>query len=128
MLEDKDAHGHALYDYLKDESGYVLVERDDGYFDPTFSAGIYFTEYDEWSEHVKKALQYVRGTVLDIGCGAGRHSLWLQKNGFKVTGIDVSPLSVEVCKLRGLKKVKNLSIADVTPELGIFDTIIMFGN
>ncbi|MBU7009843.1 MAG: class I SAM-dependent methyltransferase [Theionarchaea archaeon] len=128
MLEWRDAHGHALYDYFKDESGYVLVERDDRYINPTLSAGIYFTEYDEWPEYVKKALQYVRGTVLDIGCGAGRHSLWLQEKGFEVTGIDVSPLTVEVCKLRGLKKVEVLPIADITPELGVFDTIIMFGN
>lgn len=128
MLEWRDAHGHALYDYFKDESGYVLVERDDGYINPTLSAQVYFTEYDEWPEHVKNALQHVRGTVLDIGCGAGRHSLWLQENRFEVTGIDVSPLTVEVCKLRGLKKVEVLPIADITPELGVFDTIIMFGN
>jgi len=54
--------------------------------------------------------------------------LYLQEKGFDVTGIDVSPLAVEVCRLRGLKKVQNLPITKVTSELGVFDTIVMFGN
>lgn len=54
--------------------------------------------------------------------------MYLQEKGFDVTGIDVSPLAVEVCRLRGLKKVQNLPITKITSELGVFDTIIMFGN
>ena len=128
MLKDEeDAHGHALYDYLKDRSGYEIIERDDGYIEP-LNAQFYFSEYGEWSEHEKKALQYVRGSILDIGCGAGRHALHLQEKGLDVTGIDVSPLAVDVCKLRGLKKVHILSITEITARLGVFDTIIMFGN
>jgi SAM-dependent methyltransferase len=55
--------------------------------------------------------------VLDIGCGAGRHSLHLQEKGFDVLGIDVSPLAIKVCRLRGVKFKPNS-----------FDTIIMMGN
>lgn len=128
MLEDKqDAHGHALLDYLNDESGYEIIERDDGYIEP-LGTQFYFSQYDEWSEPEKEALQYVRGLVLDIGCGAGRHALYLQENGVDVAGIDVSPLAVEVCRKRGLKKVQILSVTGVTAKLGVFDTIIMFGN
>ena len=67
--------------------------------------------------------------VLDVGCGAGRHSLYLQGKGFDVTGIDISPLAIKVCRLRGLHKVKNMSIAEVG-KFGpnSFDTIIMMGN
>lgn len=67
--------------------------------------------------------------MLDIGCGAGRHSLYLQKKGFDITGIDVSPLAIKVCQLRGLKKAKVLSIDDVdTFKSDSFDSVIMFGN
>lgn len=122
-----DAYGHAFYDYFKEKKGYEIAERDDGYLDLSEDLESYFFEYDQWPEHVKKAVTYVRGTVLDIGCGVGRHSLYLQGQGFEVTGVDVSPLALEVCRLRGLKKAELLSITEITPKLGAFDTILMLG-
>ena len=129
MLKDwQDAYGHEIYDYFKRKVGYEIVERDDGFFDVSIGPRVYFSEYDEWEEHEKKAMKYVRGKVLDIGCGAGKHALYLQDKGFDVLGIDISPLAIKVCKLRGLKKVKVLSITQINSKLGKFDTIIMMGN
>jgi 2-polyprenyl-3-methyl-5-hydroxy-6-metoxy-1,4-benzoquinol methylase len=34
------------------------------------------------------------GTVLDLGCGQGRNSLWLASRGFTVTGLDLSPVAI----------------------------------
>jgi hypothetical protein len=45
-----------------------------------------------------------------------------------VVGIDVSPLALDVCRRRGAKNVRKLGIADVNPDLGEFDTIVMMGN
>ena len=73
-------------------------------------------------------MRYVRGRVLDIGCGAGRHSLCLQEKGHDVVGIDNSPLAIEVCKKRGLKDARLLSLSQIDPSLGVFDTVIMLGN
>jgi SAM-dependent methyltransferase len=73
-------------------------------------------------------MKFVKGRVIDIGCGAGRHSLYLQEKGFKVTGLDISPAAVEVCRKRGLKDVRGLSINEITGDLGQIDTIIMMGN
>jgi len=73
-------------------------------------------------------MRYVKGRVLDIGCGAGRHSLYLQDIGFEVVGIDISPLAIETCRLRGLRDAKVLSIDDIDIGLGRFDTILMLGN
>lgn len=36
--------------------------------------------------------------VLDVGCGKGRHSRYLAKLGFRTTGIDLSPHSIEAAK------------------------------
>ncbi len=55
-------------------------------------------------------MEFVNGRVLDVGCGAGRHSLYLQKKGFDVLGIDVSPLAVKVCRLKGVKKLKSCQL------------------
>ena len=90
---------------------------------------MYFTEYENWSPVERQAIAHAKGRVLDIGCGAGRHALYLQEKGFDVTGIDNSPGAIEVCKLRGLKKAEVLAISEVDkfPE-NSFDTILMFGN
>lgn len=132
MLKDhQDAFGHHLYDILKSENTTRpvtgIVERYDGYIDFD-SMHYYFTEYKDWPPVERKAMRYVRGRVLDIGCGAGRHSIYLQEKGHVVLGIDNSPLAIEVCKQRGLKDARVLSLSQINPGLGVFDTVIMLGN
>jgi SAM-dependent methyltransferase len=128
MRNLQDSHGHAMFDYLKGKGGFEVVERNDGFVTPTNAPAVYFSKYRHWPAHEKKAMRYARGKVLDIGCGAGRHSLYLQEKGLDVLGIDTSPLAIKVCRLRGLKKTKLMSITHVGPNLGKFDTLIMFGN
>jgi len=85
-------------------------------------------KYENWRVHEKKALRYAAGRTLDVGCGGGRISLYFQKRGFDVFGIDISPLAVKVCKLRGVKNARVVSITEVNSKLGVFDTILMIGN
>ena len=73
-------------------------------------------------------MSYVKGSVLDIGAGAGRHSLYLQGKGHEVLGIDNSPLALEVCRLRGLRNTKLLPVREISPRLGVFDTVLMMGD
>jgi SAM-dependent methyltransferase len=103
------------------------VERDDGYFGVSSGAKLYFSEYKDWPQREKEAMKHVKGRVLDIGCGAGRHALYLQKKGFDVLGIDNSPLAIKVCKLRGLKKARVMSITQINFKRGSFSTVLMFG-
>jgi SAM-dependent methyltransferase len=128
LKNHQDAQGRAMYDYLKGKAACEVVERDDGYVDATNAPAVYFSQYQDWPTHVKKAMRHARGRVLDIGCGAGRHSLYLQKKGLDVLGIDPSPLAIKVCKLRGLRKTKLMSISEISPKLGRFDTLLMLGN
>ena len=83
----QDAYGHEVYDYLKDKRGQgEIVERGDGYIDVSGGLKAYFSEYKDWPPHEKKAIRHARGRVLDIGSGAGRHSLYLQGKGLGVLG------------------------------------------
>jgi len=125
----QDAYGREIYDYfLGRRDIYEIVERDDGYIDLSSGPRAYFAEYQDWPVYHKKGIGYARGRVLDIGCGAGRCLLYLQKKGHHVVGIDNSPLAIKTCKKRGADKVLVRSITQIGPDLGIFDTIVMYGN
>jgi len=125
----QDAYGQEIWNYQLNQEGYEIVERDDGYIDISSGPQAYFTKYKDWPEYHKKAMTFVHGRVLDIGCGAGRHSLYLQEQGSSVTGIDQSAFAIKVCKQRGLKEALNLSISDIHKfNKNSFDTILMLGN
>jgi SAM-dependent methyltransferase len=123
----EDAFGQILWDLHNGIENCEIIERDDKYMD-AYPAKGYFSTYENWSPTEQKALTFVRGRVLDVGCGAGRHSIYLQDNGFNVLGTDVSPLALRVCKLRGLKKTKLAPIEKLNFKPNSFDTIIMMGN
>ena len=125
----EDAFGQEMWACYKGEEASEIVERDDGFFNASPKGPrLYFSEYEEWDPIEKKAMDSVEGRILDIGCGAGRHSLYLQKMGFDVLGIDSSPLAIKVCKLRGLKKAKVMAIEELDFKLNSFDTVIMMGS
>lgn len=128
LKEHEDAYGRELLAYFHGEDSFEIIERDDGYFDVSPGPEAYFAPYEAWPEHQQRAIRLVKGRVLDVGCGAGRVCLHLQDQDLNVLGIDISPLALEVCRLRGVKNLKLISIADVGPQLGSFDTIVLFGN
>jgi predicted RNA methylase len=129
LKSNQDAYGHLVWDYFKKRSGQEIVERDDGLIDPSnMLPAYYFAQHKNWIPDERRAMQFVKGKVLDVGCGAGRVALYLQEKGFDVSGIDISPLAVRVCKLRGLRKCKVLPAARIS-QLGVkFDTLLMFCN
>ena len=124
----QDAFGKAMHDAWRGKLGNVLViERDDGLIDADFCMKVYLSGPKGWPPHMRRALALARGRVLDVGCGAGRHSLYLQQKGLEVLGIDNSPLAVRLCRERGVA-AKTLSITELSPKHGMFDTILMLGN
>ena len=127
MKPEEDAFGQEMWAYYKGKEVFEIVESSDGYID-VLNPRVYFSDYEAWHPLEKKAIELVKGRVLDVGCGAGRHSLYLQKKGFDVLGIDISPLAIKVCRLRGVKKAEVKSIENVNFKPESFDTIIMMGN
>jgi len=124
----EDAFGREVLGFLRGKNSCEITERDDGYISARYSPSVYFSEYADWPTIEKQAMEFVRGRVLDIGCGVGRHSIYLQNKGFDVTGIDISPLAAKIAKQRGLKKVKLMSLTDLHFNPNSFDTVIMMGG
>jgi SAM-dependent methyltransferase len=127
--EPWDAFGRMLHAHWQGEPDAAeFIERDDRWIDTSAGAGRYFAPFQEWPALEQEAMRYARGRVLDVGCGAGRVALHLQEQGHEVVGIDVSPLAVEVCRRRGVRDARRLSITQANSRLGQFDTIVMLGN
>ena len=124
----RDIFGKALMLYYKGDKTPLMIRRDDGYFEKERYLDIVFSEYDKWDELERRALEHVKGRVLDVGCGAGRHSLWLQEKGFEVVAVDVSPLAVEVTRLRGVRDCRVMDATNLSFSPNSFDTILLMGN
>lgn len=129
MTPDKDAFGQEILAYFRGKDSYEIIEREDGLIGLSGGAKSYFANYNNWPEKDRLAMELVKGKVLDIGAGAGRIALYLQRKKFSVIAIDNSPLAIKVCKARGVKDARVLPIEKISsfaPDL--FDTIIMLGN
>lgn len=92
-----------------------------------------FRSYKEMPKLEKKALQLSKGKVLDVGCGAGSHSLYLQNDkNLEVTSIDISENAIQACQLRGLKNAKVQNVLDLEIDSDShqnkFDTILLLMN
>jgi hypothetical protein len=58
-----------------------IIEREDGFIATGSHPGLYFSEFKAWIPPEKRAIKFARGRVLDIGCGAGRHAIYLRGTG-----------------------------------------------
>lgn len=87
---------------------------------------IFFRTYREMSQLEKTALNRCKGSVLDVGAGAGCHALWLQENRHPVTAIDISAGAVDIMKRRGVKDAREVSFYFL--EEKPYDTIFMMMN
>jgi SAM-dependent methyltransferase len=128
VRKHQDAYGQAMLDHLHGKQSWEIVERDDGYFSIGAGPELYFAEFKDWRPVERQAMRYVRGRVLDVGCGAGRVMLHLKQRGFEVVGIDSSPGAIRACKLRGAGPAHVMPIQALGPALGTFDTILMLGG
>jgi SAM-dependent methyltransferase len=124
-----DPYGAMLLDTVEGRAfgEQEIIERDDGFFD-TSTIDYYLAPFRRWDAVERRALRYVRGRVLDVGCGAGRVALELQGRGREVVAIDSSPGAVEVTRRRGVRDVRLMRLEDVDASLGGFGTMLMYGN
>tara|TARA_B110000444_G_scaffold260389_1_gene307120 strand:+ start:1422 stop:2129 length:708 start_codon:yes stop_codon:yes gene_type:complete len=122
-----DLLGNAIYNYHFENSMDPLTTWTSYTDKETLSCDYFFRKYNEMPIIEKKALDLSEGEVLDVGSGAGCHSLYLQKNKkIKVTSIDVSKKCVEVSKSLGLIHTINKSFFNHNNFK--YDTILFLMN
>lgn len=104
-----------------------IIERDDGLINGA-SSDHYLAEPHEWAPHDHRALDQVRGSVLDIGVGAGRTACELQRRGIAVTGLDISPGAIEIARRRGLRDTVLNTVDAYARSSARYDTFLLLGN
>lgn len=123
----KDLFGKAILDFQTNNSPEDLMTETSISEADEMSVAYLFRSYNEMPQLEQRALQLAKGKVLDVGCGAGSHSLNLQNDrNLDVFSIDISPNAIRACTLRGLKKAKVQDI--MTLENEKFDTILLLMN
>ena len=125
MNSKADPMGRAIADYHKDKKASKLRVFSPMFEEDEIPLTTLFRNYKSMPEIERKALDMAKGKVLDVGAGSGCHSLFLQEKGLDVTAIDISPLSVETMKERGVWKVFE---QDFFTLEGQYDTILMLMN
>jgi len=123
----KDLFGKAILDYQTNNSPEDLITETTISEEDEMSVAYLFRSYKEMPSMEQKALQLAKGKILDVGCGAGSHSLYLQNElNLEVTAIDISSNAIQACSLRGIKDAR---VQDVmTLENETYDTILLLMN
>jgi 2-polyprenyl-3-methyl-5-hydroxy-6-metoxy-1,4-benzoquinol methylase len=86
----KDLFGKAILDYQTNNSPEDLITETSISEADEMSVAYLFRDFKDMPKLEQKALQLAKGKVLDVGCGAGSHALYLQEKGLDVTAIDIS--------------------------------------
>jgi len=92
----------------------------------TLPTAYLFRGFEEMPISEQKAMQLSKGKVLDVGCAAGSHSLYLQNKGLEVHALDISQKTIEICKLRGIKHAYKAALLDWDKTK--YDTILLMMN
>jgi SAM-dependent methyltransferase len=123
----KDLFGKAILDYQTNSSPENIITSTSISEEDEMEVAYLFRSFDEMPTIEQKALQLANGKTLDIGCGAGSHSLYLQnERNIDVHSIDISKNAIQACLLRGLKNIRAIDVLDLENEK--YDTILLLMN
>ena len=123
----KDLFGHAILDFQTNNAPENIFTETTISDVDEMSVAYLFRSHSEMPKIEQKALELAYGRILDVGCGAGSHSLYLQdQKKLEVVAIDISENAIATCKLRGIDNafVKNI----LKLENQKYDTILLLMN
>lgn len=123
----KDPMGAAIAEYHRTGRAGTLRVFSSQFDEDEIPVEQLFRRIDEMPVIEQRALAMARGKILDVGAGSGCHALALQDMGKEVTAIDISVLSVEVMRERGVKDARAVDLYD-EHFVEQYDTILLLMN
>ncbi|MBQ5895810.1 MAG: class I SAM-dependent methyltransferase [Bacteroidaceae bacterium] len=124
--KEKDPMGRAISDYFHTGKAGKLRVLSSMFYEDEIPVPTLFRTHDDMPIQERKAIELCRGRVLDVGAGSGCHSIILKERGMEVVAIDISELSIEVMKERGID-ARNINFFDETFDEK-FDTLLFAMN
>lgn len=121
-----DVFGKALLDYQQGNPAGKLVSHSSLGDSEVVPPSYFFRDFPGMPFLEQTALTLARGRVLDIGCAAGCHSLYLQEHSLEVTALDTSPGALQVAAKRGVRQTVLEDILEF--RVGDFDTLLLLMN
>lgn len=118
--------GRAIYDYYRTKKASKLRVLSSMFYEDEIPVATLFRNFADMPIQEQRAIELCRGRVLDVGAGSGCHSIVIKERGLEVVAIDISELSVEVMKERGID-ARNINFFDATFNEK-FDTILLAMN
>ena len=107
-----DIFGQAISDYYHNNEPEDIRTETNISEEDLLPTSYLFRDFDEMPVIEQKAMSLSYGKVLDVGCAAGSHALYLQNKDLEVHGIDISKRAVDICKSRGIKHAYEASLLD----------------
>jgi SAM-dependent methyltransferase len=126
LKPELDPLGQAIYNYSFYNDNTPVEVQSTVVEDEELPPDYFFRKYNDMPRLERIALKRCSGKILDIGAGAGCHSIYLQKAGKDVTALEISQRCCEVLAKRGIKKLVNNDILSLTNQR--FDTLLLLMN
>lgn len=125
MSSNNDPIGVAIQDFLQDQHLPFITVQSDLCEDDELPVPYLFRTFNEMPVLEQKAMELCKGTVLDIGAGAGCHSKYLKEKGHSILALDTSKGAVEHLSQNG---IENQQIDFHKFNGQQFDTILLLMN
>jgi cyclopropane fatty-acyl-phospholipid synthase-like methyltransferase len=120
-----DPIGEAIKHYASTKKPDDIIVSSDICEDDIIPVEVLFRGLNDMPDLEKKALDLSKGSVLDIGAGAGVHALELMDRGLKVEAIDLSPGAAAHMRSQGIN-ARAMNFFDIKDEK--YDTLLMLMN
>lgn len=124
--KEKDPMGQAIKEYFTGGKAAKLRVFSSQFYEDEIPVATLFRTFEQMPPQEREAVRLCQGRVLDVGAGSGCHTLEITKRGLEVVAIDISEVSVQVMKERGID-ARTVDFFDKSFDEK-FDTVLMAMN
>lgn len=127
MSMHRDVYGEALAEYFEKQEVKNSLYLHSTYGDiEEMPVEIFYREEEYFPELEFIGLSLCDGKTLDVGAGVGAHALYLQKNNFDVTALEISQAACHIMLQRGVQKIVQDDFFAIANQQ--YDTLLFLMN